>query len=441
MVVRLISMVVLLISWKSTRISTDFNGGSTYFMEIDPYFNWFQWWFYLFHGNRQVFQLISMVFGLIAVKSTRISIDFNGGSADFNGVWTYFMEIDPYFNWFQWWFYLFHGNRQVFQLISMVFGLIAVKSTRISIDFNGGSADFNGDSTDFMEINSYYSWFQWCLDLFHGNRPVLQLISMVARLISKGFGLISSKSTRISIDFNGGSADFMEIDRYFNWFQWFLDLFHRNRPVFQLISMVARLISMGFGLISWKSTGISIDFNGFWTDCSEIDPYFNWFQWCLDLLHGNRPVLQLISMVFALISWKSTRISIDFNGNCMCPGSFVTPSASLIVHFVIYVLLQFLSVKSDGILSKYCENRCLLVDGFCRLGWLRATVYDRIWSDLFRQNPDRNPLVRIPVKTGSDLTGFISVSGDFRSVPISDFAWSWRIRRSDWMSWVMKDKI
>jgi len=37
------------------------------------------------------------------------------------------------------------------------------------------------------------------------------------------FGLISLKSTRISIDFNGGSADFngvwtdfMEIDPYFN---------------------------------------------------------------------------------------------------------------------------------------------------------------------------------------------------------------------------------
>ena len=203
-----------------------------------------------------------------------------------------------------------------------------------------------------------------------------------------------------------------------------------------------------FGLISWKSTRISTDFNGDSTDLMEINSYYSWFQWCLDWFRGNRPVFQLISMVvrlismvIQLISWKSTRISIDFNGNCKCPGSFVTPSASLIVHFVIYVLLQFLSVKSDGILSKYCENRCLLVDGFCRLGWLRATVYDRIWSDLFRQNPDRNPLVRIPVKTGSDLTGFISVSGDFRSVPISDFAWSWRIRRSDWMSWVMKDKI
>jgi len=39
-----------------------------------------------------------MVFGLISWKSTRISTDFNRGSADFNGVWTYFMEIDWYFN-------------------------------------------------------------------------------------------------------------------------------------------------------------------------------------------------------------------------------------------------------------------------------------------------------------------------------------------------------
>jgi len=39
-----------------------------------------------------------MMFGLISWKSTRISADFNGGSADFNGVWAYFMEIDPYFN-------------------------------------------------------------------------------------------------------------------------------------------------------------------------------------------------------------------------------------------------------------------------------------------------------------------------------------------------------
>jgi len=39
-----------------------------------------------------------MVFGLVSWKSTRISIDFNGGSADFNAVWTYFMEIEPYFN-------------------------------------------------------------------------------------------------------------------------------------------------------------------------------------------------------------------------------------------------------------------------------------------------------------------------------------------------------
>jgi len=39
-----------------------------------------------------------MMFGLISWKSTRITADFNGGSADFNGVWAYFMEIDPYFN-------------------------------------------------------------------------------------------------------------------------------------------------------------------------------------------------------------------------------------------------------------------------------------------------------------------------------------------------------
>jgi len=39
---------------------------------------------------------------------------------------------------------------------------------------------------------------------------------------------------------------------------------------------------MVFGLVPWKSTRISIDFNGgsadfngFWTDFSEIDPYFN----------------------------------------------------------------------------------------------------------------------------------------------------------------------
>jgi len=46
-----------------------------------------------------------MLFGLISCKSTRISTDFNGGSADFNGgsadfngVWTYFMEINSYLN-------------------------------------------------------------------------------------------------------------------------------------------------------------------------------------------------------------------------------------------------------------------------------------------------------------------------------------------------------
>jgi len=39
-----------------------------------------------------------MMFGLISWKSTRISTDFNGGSADFNGVWTDFMEINSYYS-------------------------------------------------------------------------------------------------------------------------------------------------------------------------------------------------------------------------------------------------------------------------------------------------------------------------------------------------------
>jgi len=39
-----------------------------------------------------------MLFGLISWKSSRISTDFNGGSTDFNGDSTDFMEINSYYS-------------------------------------------------------------------------------------------------------------------------------------------------------------------------------------------------------------------------------------------------------------------------------------------------------------------------------------------------------
>ncbi len=57
--------------------------------------------------------------------------------------------------------------------------------------------------------------------------------------------------------------------------------------------------------------------------------------------------------------------------------------------------------------------------------------FGRKRSGLFRRNPVRNPLVRNPIKFGSDPIGFYMESGGFRSNPMSDPIVSGRIYRSD----------
>jgi hypothetical protein len=66
--------------------------------------------------------------------------------------------------------------------------------------------------------------------------------------------------------------------------------------------------------------------------------------------------------------------------------------------------------------------------------------FDRKRSDLFRCNPVRNPLVRIPMKFGSGPIGFYMKFVRFWRNSIPDPIISGRIYRPDWITWVVYHK-
>ena len=76
--------------------------------------------------------------------------------------------------------------------------------------------------------------------------------------------------------------------------------------------------------------------------------------------------------------------------------------------------------------------------GYSNIWQADTTGTDRI---LFRYNPRRNPLVRIPVKVSWVPVGFAWVSDKIRSNPISDPTDSDRIYRSDRITWDIQTSV
>ena len=85
--------------------------------------------------------------------------------------------------------------------------------------------------------------------------------------------------------------------------------------------------------------------------------------------------------------------------------------------------------------------RLFLEGGSDRLPWYWMAVSGCFRSDSFRRNPSRNPLVRIPVKTGGVPIGFVWESGAFRCSPTSDPMEYYRILRSDQWTWVIENIV
>ncbi len=86
----------------------------------------------------------------------------------------------------------------------------------------------------------------------------------------------------------------------------------------------------------------------------------------------------------------------------------------------------------------FVESGIIRLFSSIRFGWFRQypiVEFDGNQSTLFRRNPIRNPTAKIPTKSRSNPTDFFRENIGFRSNSISDYIFSNRILRLDWITW------